>query len=155
MLRILPSILASLLLAVTLPAPPAAAQEALPSLTDEEGVSREAPPDWPGDTDEWHTGTEPEGADPDEAETRGLTDADVRESQGPESSPQGTRSPESLGGGTPVLLADLLRDFRRAPPGLDGRPIQRPNPLASEPGVVMEPHPNGDIQVLFPDNYIE
>lgn len=163
MLRILPRVLASLVLAATLSIAPAAAQQSQPSLTGEEGVSRENPPDWPGGLEDWDSSErEPQNVNPDEAEQRGLTSPDVQRSQMPEPTAQGTRPPgleedetDETDAASDMTVSQLLREFRRAPPGLDGQRIARPNPLGSGPGTEMDPHPEGDIEVLFPDDYIE
>lgn len=103
---------------------------------------------------------DPEG-NPLEAEQRGLTSEEVRESVPPDPTEQGTRPPELLEGeeeveadGEEVDLYAILDRVRRAPPGLDGRPIPRPNPLGSEPAKEMTPLQPEDPS-LFPEGYVE
>ncbi|MGQ9370335.1 hypothetical protein [Azospirillum sp. ST 5-10] len=114
-------------------------------------------PDWPAGVRSWHSGEDaPKGGDPDEAERRGLTSPEVKDSQMPEPTQQGTRPPEpSDTEQAKVELYGALNEVRRAPPGLDGRPTPRPNPFASEPALEMEPSAAGNPDVLFPENYVE
>lgn len=84
---------------------------------------------------------------------------DVKESQPPAPNEQGMLQTETVeeeegeaeNGKT---LYALLADLRRSPPGLDGQPIERPNPLASEPTPEMDPVQPLDAY-LFPDGYVE
>lgn len=72
---------------------------------------------------------------------RGLTDPGIKAAQQPDPNEQGVRSPDpdtDAENQTP-RLADALDAVRRAPPGLDGTPIPRPNPWASEPDDPHEP----------------
>ncbi|MBP2297414.1 hypothetical protein [Azospirillum picis] len=68
-------------------------------------------------------------------------DPKVQESQDPHPSAQGTRPPNPSSsadtGGSDLQQA--LADVRRAPPDLNGTPVPRPNPLASEPDQPNEP----------------
>lgn len=98
------------------------------------------------------------GANPDEAEQRGLTAPEVQRSLMPNPTPQGTRPPEPTEKNAEPVRSGLyqaLNAVRRAPPGLDGHPIPRPNTFASEPGTEMEPDPAGNPENLFPENYVE
>lgn len=68
-------------------------------------------------------------------------DPAVRESQEPQPNPQGIRSPthETKGNTQAAELVEALAAVRRAPPDLQGTPVPRPNPLASEPDDPREP----------------
>lgn len=114
-------------------------------------------PNWPPGLESWDGPPPPTGGDPDEAENRGLTSPEVERSQMPEPTQQGTRSPEEVNTTQTeeATLYEALAQVRRAPPGLDGRPITRPNPLGSEPETEMEPHPAGNLDFLFPEGYVE
>ncbi len=119
--------------------------------------AQENQPNRPSGVESWDSSPwEPPHVDPGEAERRGLLSPEVQESLMPEPTPQGTRPPEpTVTDETRADLYTLLSAVRRAPPGLDGRPIPRPNPLASEPAKEMTPHPAGHPEVLFMDNYVE
>lgn len=121
-------------------------------------------PNWPAGLENWETpARDPEG-DPMEAERRGLTSQDVKESLPGDPTEQGTRPPtvleEEEGAdadaeqGESVSLYTTLSRVRSAPPGLDGQPIPRPNPLASEPAKEMAPLQPRDAY-LFPEDYVE
>lgn len=72
-------------------------------------------------------------------------DPAVQQSQQPQPSPQGIRSPTTQS--TPTGTGDLaaaLAAVRNAPPTLDGTPMPRPNPLASEPDQPNEPTRSAD-----------
>lgn len=74
-----------------------------------------------------------------------ANDPAVRQSQQPEPAAQGTRSPTAHQ--TPTATGDLqeaLAAVRKAPPALDGTPVPRPNPLASEPDQPNEPTRSAD-----------
>lgn len=154
MRRILPLPLVAALLAISLAGAPVQAQQP---------AQQGAPPDqgeqpnWPPGLQNWDTsGRDPEGGNPNEAEQRGLTSPEVKESMMPGPTAQGTRPPESDDvQDRRAALYDAIRAVRRAPPALDGRPIPRPNPLASEPEVAMQPDPAGNPESLFPENYVE
>jgi hypothetical protein len=92
-----------------------------------------------------------------EAEERGLTSEGVQGNQPAPPTDQGTLQPEIVEGEgsneAPELYA-LLKAVRQAPAGLDGQPIPRPNPLASEPTTEMTPHQPEDPS-LFPEGYVE
>jgi len=90
---------------------------------------------------------------PDQAEEAGLLSDSVEESLGPEPDDTGARSPEIVEEVEAVDLYALLWEVRRAPPGLDGAPIMRPNAWASEPETEMRPYHPRDV-VLFPEDYI-
>jgi len=69
-----------------------------------------------------------------------TNDPNVQESQQPEPSAQGIRTPKPAGGPTQSAeLNEALAAFRRAPPDLQGNPMPRPNALASEPDQPDEP----------------
>jgi hypothetical protein len=70
-----------------------------------------------------------------------TTDPNVQQSQQPEPTPQGTRPPteETAGNTGAADLQQALAAVRRAPPDLQGNPVPRPNPLASEPDDPAEP----------------
>ncbi|HEY0836236.1 MAG TPA: hypothetical protein VGE72_20180 [Azospirillum sp.] len=77
-----------------------------------------------------------------ETQKEGLvTDPNVQQSQQPAPTQQGTRSPsEETSGATQAPdLQQALAAVRRAPPDLQGTPVPRPNPMASEPDDVAEP----------------
>jgi hypothetical protein len=123
-------------------------------LTDEEVVETL-------DTDPTEQGTRAPDVigDPDEAEERGLTAETVEETVDQEPTQQGNRAENVVEGeedleGERVELYDLLARVRAAPPGLDGEPIPRPNPLASEPTTEMDPV-QPDNASLFVEGYIE
>lgn len=103
-------------------------------------------------TEQGLRGTQPIG-DPDEAEARGLTSEAVEETVDQEPTQQGNRPENVVEGDAPVLY-DLLARVRAAPPGLDGEPIPRPNPLASEPTTEMDPV-QPDNASLFVEGYVE
>lgn len=103
-------------------------------------------------TEQGLRGTEPIG-DPDEAESRGLTTEAVEETVDQEPTQQGNRPENVVEGDAPVLY-DLLARVRAAPPGLDGEPIPRPNPLASEPTTEMDPL-QPENPSLFVEGYVE
>jgi hypothetical protein len=65
-----------------------------------------------------------------------ANDPAVKNSQQPESSPQGPRSPsdETKDETSTHPLRDSLAKLRAAPPDLQGNPVPRPNMYASEPG---------------------
>lgn len=119
------------------------------------GVEQGTDPAWPRGTDRWRSEAwDPPAPDPNEAERRGLTSPEVRNSQMDGPNQQGTRAPEpEAAGEQPAGLYQALSAVRRAPPGLDGRPIQRPNALGSEPTTEMTPV--GGPEHLFPDGYVE
>lgn len=73
-----------------------------------------------------------------ESQRRGLRDQDVKDTQLGQPSQQGVRSPEVQQAGATNGLFKALAAVRRAPPGLDGVPIPRPNEVASEPEVDWE-----------------
>ena len=84
---------------------------------------------------------------------------EVKESQPPAPTDQGMLQTEELDedeeeAEQDVTLYAVLSDLRRSPPGLDGEPIPRPNPLASEPTLEMDPAQPRDAY-LFPEGYIE
>ena len=84
---------------------------------------------------------------------------EVQESQPPAPNEQGMLQAEELDESEEeaerdVSLYTVLSELRRAPPGLDGEPIERPNPLASEPTPEMDPLQPRDAY-LFPEGYIE
>jgi hypothetical protein len=89
-----------------------------------------------------------------EAEQRGLTGEAVQESQPAPPTDQGTLQPEVVEGEEAPELYTLLQRVRQAPAGLDGEPIPRPNPLASEPTTEMTPIQPEDPS-LFPEGYVE
>jgi glucose/arabinose dehydrogenase len=91
---------------------------------------------------------------PNQAEEAGLTDEEVEDSLPPEPEPTGVRPPESVEEVEAMDLYAVLREVRRAPPGLDGEPIMRPNAWASEPETEMAPYQPREA-VLFPEDYIE
>ncbi|MBP2295046.1 hypothetical protein [Azospirillum rugosum] len=65
---------------------------------------------------------------------------DVRASQLPNPTPQGTRPPDPIG--APVKMSELwnaLQGVWRAPPDLQGEPVPRPNEWASNPDNPAEP----------------
>lgn len=68
-------------------------------------------------------------------------DPNVRQSQQPETTPQGVRTPkpETRGDTQSAELQEALTAVRNAPPDLNGTPVPRPNPLASEPDDANEP----------------
>lgn len=68
--------------------------------------------------------------------------------------PQGLRSPEAVDEEEEADLYSLLNEVRRAPPGLDGEAVPRPNLYASEPEAEMDPDTPRDA-FLFPDDFIE
>ncbi|HYH20788.1 MAG TPA: hypothetical protein VD995_19460 [Azospirillum sp.] len=70
-----------------------------------------------------------------------TTDPNVQQSQQPHPTPQGTRPPteETAGDTGAADLQQALAAVRRAPPDLQGNPVPRPNPLASEPDNSQEP----------------
>jgi hypothetical protein len=70
-----------------------------------------------------------------------VKDSAVQQSQEPQPSAQGVRSPthKTSGDTQAAELADALAAVRRAPPDLQGTPVPRPNPLASEPDDPQEP----------------
>lgn len=70
-----------------------------------------------------------------------TTDPNVQRSQQPEPTQQGTRTPsnETSGNTQAADLQQALAAVRRAPPDLQGNPVPRPNPLASEPDDPKEP----------------
>jgi len=77
-----------------------------------------------------------------ETQKQGLTnDPNVQRSQQPEPTPQGTRTPgnETSAATQTSELQDALAAVRRAPPDLQGTPVPRPNPMASEPDDPKEP----------------
>lgn len=122
----------------------AAAAESLRSGQPNTGVSRDGEPQRPGDLQNWDTSERRSPAgQPGQAAQEGLTSPDVVDSLGPEPTPQGTRPPdEDVDGGVPAQAADAqelsplyvaLHHVRRAPPGLDGTPVARPNDVAAEP----------------------
>ncbi|MFD1912956.1 hypothetical protein [Halodurantibacterium flavum] len=79
----------------------------------------------------------------------------IENSQAPEPDEQGLRDPMATpGAGNEDSLYSILSAVRMAPPGLDGRPMPRPNALASEPALEMPPEQPEDLY-LFPDGYIE
>lgn len=67
---------------------------------------------------------------------------------------QGMRPHEAVEVEDDVDLYSLLQAVRRAPPGLDGAPVARPNAVASEPETEMTPAQPREAY-LFPDDYIE
>jgi hypothetical protein len=83
-----------------------------------------------------------------------ILNEDVEES-GVEAEPdeQGMRPPEVVEGEDDGLYR-LLQAVRRAPPGLDGTPVERPNAWASEPETEMTPYQPREAY-LFPDDFIE
>lgn len=109
-------------------------------------------------TEQGLRGTQPIG-DPDEAEARGLTSEAVEETVDQEPTQQGNR-PENVVEGEEEIapqeasLYERLARVRAAPPGLDGEPIPRPNPLASEPTTEMDPV-QPDNASLFVEGYVE
>jgi len=68
-------------------------------------------------------------------------DPAVQQSQEPQPNAQGIRSPsnETKGNTQAAELSEALAAVRRAPPDLQGTPVPRPNPLASEPDDPREP----------------
>lgn len=68
-------------------------------------------------------------------------DPNVQQSQQPEPTPQGTRPPSHATSPDTqsAELNEALATFRRAPPDLQGNPMPRPSPLASEPDDPNEP----------------
>ena len=68
-------------------------------------------------------------------------DPNVQQSQQPQPNAQGIRSPtaETSGATQSAELNEALAAVRRAPPDLQGTPVPRPNPLASEPDDPKEP----------------
>lgn len=89
-----------------------------------------------------------------EAEERGLTSEQVQGNQPAPPTDQGTLQPEVVEGEEAPELYALLNRVRQAPASLDGQPIPRPNPLASEPTTEMTPHQPEDPS-LFPEGYVE
>ncbi|AWK84888.1 hypothetical protein [Azospirillum thermophilum] len=73
-------------------------------------------------------------------------DKAVQDSQQPNPTPQGTRSPEASTSGATQHpdLQQALAAVRRAPPDLQGNPVPRPNWLASEPDQPDEPSRSRD-----------
>lgn len=140
-----------LALVLAMPIPALAQQDAAPDTGSD--------PNWPQGLESWHDPEPSPPGNPDEAEDRGLTSPEVERSQMPEPTQQGTRSPESIDENETVAeemaLYDALALVRQAPPAVDGRPIARPNPLASEPELEMEPHPAGNPESLFLEGYVE
>lgn len=135
---------------------PALSQEVAEPQTPAPESATENQPNWPPGVESWNSEPfDPEG-NPLEAERRGLTSEEVEESVDPEPTQQGTRSPEVLEGeeGEEATLYSLLAKVRTAPPGLDGQPIPRPNPLAREPIKEVPAGPRVEYD-LFPENYIE
>lgn len=118
------------------------------------GVARPEDPNWPGNLQNWDSAPRNVIGDPGEAERRGLTAPDIQSDVQP--TEQGNRAPEVLEkeAGEGIDLYMLLARVRSAPPGLDGQPIPRPNALASEPEIEMQPAQPRDAN-LFPENYIE
>lgn len=94
-----------------------------------------------------------------EDETRGpsaeITTPGIQEDAPAPPAPAGTRSPRPETSAQTAGLYDELRRIRLAPPALDGTPVARPNPLASEPTTEMRPDPRGEITNLFPEGYVE
>lgn len=68
-------------------------------------------------------------------------DPNVQQSQEPQPNAQGIRSPnaETKGNTQSAELVEALTAVRRAPPDLQGTPVPRPNPMASEPDDPREP----------------
>jgi len=68
-------------------------------------------------------------------------DSNVQQSQEPPPNAQGVRSPTPATEGNTqgAELAEALSAVRRAPPDLQGNPVPRPNPMASEPNDPREP----------------
>jgi hypothetical protein len=163
---LIPAFVFAPVLAVTMgPSPALDRQDAAPPAQpppqqqQQQGTSPDAgsDPGWPPGLGSWEGPPPPSGGDPDEAENRGLTSPEVERSQMPEPTQQGTRSPEETNTtrAEDAALYEALAQVRRAPPGLDGRPVTRPNPLGSEPETEMEPHPAGNPESLFPEGYVE
>ncbi|WP_375262158.1 hypothetical protein [Palleronia sp.] len=111
-------------------------------------------PDWPAGLEDWDSSPRDVEGDPDEAEERGLLSPDVTEHSAEGPTEQGTRTTETLEEEDDESLYFLLSRVRTNPPGLDGTPIPRPNPLASEPAKEMVPAQPEDVS-LFRDDYIE
>ncbi len=144
---------------------PAAAQEPPPApalvAPTEQAPAEQAAPAPAGQAQQAFPTEQPEPADAaastNEAEERGLTSEGVQGNQPAPPTDQGTLQPEIVEGEgsneAPELYA-LLKAVRQAPAGLDGQPIPRPNPLASEPTTEMTPHQPEDPS-LFPEGYVE
>lgn len=113
--------------------------------------SSESDPNWPAGLENWDSTTRNPEGNPNEAEERGLTSDAVEDSNQESESDQGTRDTENVGEDEDHDLYELLARVRTAPPSLEGEPIRRPNPLASEPLAERQP----EDFVLFPDNYVE
>jgi hypothetical protein len=131
----LPALLAGAMLALAVATGPALAQ-----------APAEAPAQAPAEAQQQ--------GQPDQAEEAGLHSDEVEESLPPEPEPTGIRPPELVEENEAADLYALLWEVRRAPPGLDGEPIMRPNAWASEPETEMRPYHPRDV-VLFPEDYIE
>lgn len=120
------------------------------------GVARQEDPNWPGNLQNWDSAPRNVTGNPGEAERRGLTGPDIQQSQEPQPTEQGTRSPQVFEKEAEegIDLYTLLSRVRSAPPSLAGQPTPRPNPLASEPETEMQPAQPREAY-LFPENYIE
>ena len=150
----LATILSALIATTTFGASGALAQDAAARIREPQIESPSAP-DWPPGLDEWETPPwDPEG-NPNEAEARGLISPEVQENDAEGPTEQGTRTTETFGDEEEEQdLYELLARVRASPPGIDGEPIPRPNPLASEPAKEMDPMQPEDV-ILFREGYIE
>ncbi|HYC03978.1 MAG TPA: hypothetical protein VED40_11815 [Azospirillaceae bacterium] len=160
-----PLALAALLVAGTaLAQQPAPRQPAEPTAQQPPGAAvpkqptaNKGQPNWPGgqqNPDQSSRVTK--GGKPGEAKARGLTDQDVKASQDPMPTAQGTRPATELEGGTkdPGQLHAALNRVWDAPPGItDGKPVARPNELARQPMQVLPPDQRRSS--LFAPGYIE
>lgn len=149
-------VLSALLASASFGATGAVAQEAATVVEDPatEVNPTENTPDWPAGLDDWENPPrDPEG-NPNEAERRDLTSPEVQENDAEGPTEQGTRTTETLDEESDPGLYELLKLVRFNPPDLDGNPIARPNPLASEPTTEMDPAQPEDVD-LFRDGYIE
>jgi hypothetical protein len=96
-----------------------------------------------------------QGQENEEAEERGLTSPEVKESLTINPTEQGTLPPKQLNEDDEPLLYDLLTEIRRAPPTLDAiNFVPRPNEFAREPAKEMVTEGAQKI-ILFPEGYVE
>ncbi|WP_404383787.1 hypothetical protein [Caenispirillum salinarum] len=123
---------------------------------DAQAVDQPAP-NWPPGVENWDSKKrDPANVNPDAAEKRGLTAPEVQENAPPPPEEQGVRAPRPLLGPEEqeqMSLYEMLNLVRGAPPGLDGKAVQRPNALGSEPTTEMQPI--GGPDDLFPEGYVE
>lgn len=131
------------------------------SAGDQEGAGRTLrvlPPG--GSADDVTAGTEAAATETEPAPTGGevgdgaLTGENVKESLPANPTDQGMRPPDTLDEEDVPQLYDLLARVRNAPVMLNGEPMPRPNPFASEPAKEM-PSQSQDDMSLFVEDYIE